>query len=77
MQPPCGYRPRLTGVPRSAAMPRRRPPFITRKAVLPDPDMRPTDEAFDLKPANRSPYDLAFGVRLARRPPLGAHARGI
>src|SRR5881227_1305172 len=32
-----------------------------------------TDEAFDLKSANRSPDDfLALGVRLARRPPLGA-----
>jgi hypothetical protein len=40
-------------------MPRRRPPFISRNTVLPDSRVHPTDEAFDLKSANRSPYDLA------------------
>jgi hypothetical protein len=42
------------------------PPFIMRHAILPDPRLRPTDEAFDLKSANRSPDDIWLSdVRLA------------
>jgi hypothetical protein len=47
------------------------PPFIKRSVALSASGMRPTDEAFDLKSANGH-LDLAFGVRLARHPPLEA-----
>src|SRR5262249_26956866 len=58
----------LPGMPNSAAVPRL-PPFIMRHAILSDLRMRPTDEAFDLKSANRSPddLDLALGVCFAAR----------